>query len=62
MTRTEQAQLDELLEIAEEDDSPLSAWEQEFLTSLDGRRERDMTEKQADVFDRLVAKHLRGDE
>ena len=60
MTRTEQQQLDELLAIAEEDRTPLTDWEREFLESLDDWRERDLTDKQADVFDRLVTKHLRG--
>ena len=58
MTLTEQRQLDSLVEIAEEDESPLSDWEKEFVTSLDGRRECELTMKQADVFDRLVKKHL----
>lgn len=61
MTKTECARLDELIVIAEESDSPLSDWEREFVISLDGRRERDMTGKQADVFDRLVRKHLLGE-
>lgn len=61
MTQTELRQLDALLEIAEENNTPLTAWEVEFLHSLDGRRERELSEKQADVFDRLVAKHLKGD-
>lgn len=61
MTRTEQKQLDELRLIAEEDNSPLSDWELEFVDSLDGQRERDLSPKQLECFDRLVAKHLRGD-
>jgi hypothetical protein len=59
MSRHEQGQLDSLLAIAEERDSPLSDWEKEFVTSLDDRRDRDMSPKQAEVFDRLVEKHLR---
>lgn len=62
MTKTERAQLDELLSIAEERDCPLTDWEREFLRSLDaGWRDRDMTPRQADCFDRIVDKHLRGD-
>lgn len=59
MTRTELGQLDSLLEIAEEDDTPLSEWEVEFVQSLDGKRERPLSEKQAECFDRIVDKHLR---
>lgn len=61
MSQTERKQLDELLRIAKESDSPLSEWEADFVTSLDERRDRVLTGKQADVFDRLVAKHLCGD-
>ena len=61
MTKTEQRQLDELRAIAEEDGTPLSDWEHEFVVSLDARRDRDLTEKQGEVFDRLVRKHLKGD-
>jgi len=59
MSPTEQKQLDSLLEIAEESRTPLREREIEFLHSLDGRRERDMSDKQADWFDDLVQKHLR---
>lgn len=61
MTKTEQRQLDELIQIAEERDSPLNDWEQEFVVSLDGKRDRDLSEKQGEAFDRLVRKHLKGD-
>lgn len=61
MTHTEQRQLDLLIEIAEERNSPLSDWEKEFVMSLDGRCERELSEKQANVFDRLVTKHLKGE-
>lgn len=59
MSPTEQKQLDELLEIAEEDRTPLRERDIEFLQSLDGRRDRKMSDKQADWFDDLVQKHLR---
>lgn len=61
MTNNEQCQLDELLAIAQERDTPLREREIDFLQSLDGRRDREMTEKQADWFDDLVCRHLRGE-
>lgn len=62
MSEIELRRLDELLAMTEEKDgSPFTTWETEFLFSLDGRRERKMSDKQADIFDRLVSKHLRGD-
>jgi hypothetical protein len=61
MSLTELKQLDNLIEIAEEDDSPLSEWERDFVMSLDGQRHRSLSDKQATVFERLISKHLRGD-
>lgn len=61
MTPTERRQLDALIEIAEERDSPLNDWEKEFVMSLDGKRDRELSEKQGEVFDRLVRKHLKGE-
>ena len=61
MTKTECGQLDSLLEIAEEEDTPLREADVEFLQSLDGKRERELTAKQTKWFDDLVAKHLLGD-
>lgn len=61
MTKTEHQQLDALLDIADEEDSPLSEWEIEFLESLDSRRDRELSTKQAEVFDSLVRKHLIGE-
>lgn len=61
MTHRECKQLDGLVEIANEDSTPLSEWECGFVESLDGRRDCDMTPKQADVFDKLVQKHIRGE-
>jgi hypothetical protein len=58
MTATEINQLERLIEIAEEDDSPLNDWEKAFIESLSQRKFRDLSIKQADVFDRLVEKHL----
>lgn len=61
MTAVEKRQLDELLVIAEEDGT-MTEWEQEFVRSLDAhRRDSDLSWKQADVFDRLIRKHLRGE-
>lgn len=62
MTRNDQARLNALLEIADEDPCPLTAWEVEFVRSLDGQRERDLSAKQADRFDQLVRRHLRGED
>jgi hypothetical protein len=59
MTDREKLQLEDLLKIAEEDDSPLNDWEKEFLEALESRSHFTMTEKQANVFERLVAKHLK---
>lgn len=57
---TDERRLDALLEIADERPCPLSDWEVEFLTSLDGRTPRGpYSEKQQEIFDRLVEKHLR---
>ena len=61
MSPEELSQLDELVEIAGEEDCPLSGWEVGFVQSLDERRNFKMSEKQADVFDRLVTKHLKGE-
>lgn len=61
MTKADQQRLDQLIDIANEEDTPLTEWEQEFVVSLDGRRTIEMSAKQEDVFDRLVKKHLRGD-
>ena len=61
MTATECKQLDILIDIAEERDSPLSDWERDFVVSLDHRRRWPLSEKQAECFDRLIDKHLRGD-
>lgn len=58
MTLTEKKQLDELIQIAEEDDTPLSEWEHSFVMSLDGQRERELSDKQIKAFDRLVKRHL----
>jgi hypothetical protein len=60
VTTTEQRQLDALLEIADEDDTPLRENAVNFLRSLDGKRDRELSEKQAKWFDDLVDKHLRG--
>lgn len=61
MTPTELRQLDELLDMTEEKDgSPFTMWETDFIVSLDVRRDRDMTDKQASIFDGLVDKHLKG--
>ena len=54
MTKPELGQLDELLSIRDEDDTPLTEWEADFIASLDGRRDRQLTEKQAECFDRSV--------
>lgn len=62
MTQTEASRLDALLEICEEDDCPLTPWEVDFIQSLDERRGLRLSEKQGEVFDRIVEKHLRGDE
>lgn len=61
MSKTEQRQLDELLIIAEEE-STMNDWEKEFIESLDRTcRDRDLSEKRAECFDRIVSKHLRGE-
>lgn len=58
MTVAEQGRLDALLAIADEEDSPLRERDIEFLQSLDHRRDRDLSDKQADWFDNLVSRHL----
>jgi len=60
MTKHEQPQLDELLEIAEEEETPLKERDVEFVQGLDGKRDRDLSEKQLKWFDDLVDRHLRG--
>jgi hypothetical protein len=60
MTKHEQRQLDELLEIAEEEETPLKERDVEFVQGLDGKRDRDLSEKQLKWFDDLVDRHLRG--
>lgn len=58
MTATECKQLDILIDIAEERDSPLSDWERDFVVSLDHRRRWPLSEKQAECFDRLIANQI----
>ena len=62
MSPTENKQLDTLLEIAQEDDTPLRDKDIEFIESLDAkRRELPLSDKQATWFDDLVEKHIRGE-
>lgn len=58
MTNAELEQLDRLIAIAHEDDTPLRSSEREFIDSLDRRRSAPMTDRQADWFDDLVRRHL----
>ena len=64
MTKTELDNLDLLSEIADEPDTPLSSWEREFIASLRERvrLHRPLTEKQGEVFDGLVSRHLQDGE
>ena len=59
MTPDEIEALEMLMDIANENDLPLTDWESQFVHSLHSRRHDKMAEKQADVFDRLVDKHVR---
>lgn len=47
--------LDDLLKL----DSGMSAWELDFVESLDSQRGRDFTEKQIAVLERIAAKLLK---
>ncbi len=60
MTQVEKQNLECLLEIAREENSPLSSWEKEFVSSLARDWEREMTMKQRDIFARLIEKHVEG--
>jgi hypothetical protein len=60
MTNLEIENLVVLLEIADEENTPLTEWEIEFLNSLDENRERDLTGKQEQVLEKLVDKHIIG--
>lgn len=62
MTVNERGELDELLKIAEERPCPLTEWERDFVLSLDARRDRPLTPRQGEVFDRLCDKHLLGED
>ena len=59
MTDQEQHDLDALLEIAREDQTPLNPRDVEFVCSLDARRDRSLSPRQGDWFDDLVRRHLR---
>lgn len=59
MSPTDCKRLDALIEIAEEDRSPMNDRQREFVMSLDDRRDRELSPKQAEWFDALVDKHLR---
>jgi|GEM_PF-4430066 len=62
MSREELKQLDELLKISREKESPITQWEHAFLVGVYKRnRTIGMTMNQARVFDRLVNKHLKGE-
>lgn len=63
MTKRELEHLDTLLKIAREDKSPLTEWEQGFVESLNDRfRDRNLSERQAVTFDKLVDAHILGDD
>ena len=54
MTRDELNMLDELLET----DSGLTAWEMDFVESLDAHRQRALSEKQIEALERTWHKIL----
>lgn len=58
MTQEERRNLDRLLEIADEEDTPLRVKDIEFLRSLSERRSIDLSTRQTYWFDDLVREHL----
>jgi hypothetical protein len=60
MTNSEIENLVVLLEIADEENTPLTEDDIEFLTAIDENRARPMTGKQEQRFQELVDKHING--